>query len=150
MVLEPGEAPPGPTAPNQHGQPTTPDREGPTVLFFYPEDGTPGCEIETEQFGLEAESFEDAGVSVYGVSVDDVDSHRAFAEEMGVEFDLLADPDGELLSAYDVGRDDRGRARRTTVVLLDGEVHRVYENVTPDGHARRVLEDLLEDGIVKL
>lgn len=150
MVLEPGEAPPDLEAPNQHGRPTTPDRQGPTVLFFYPEDGTPGCEIETEQFGLEAESFEAAGVSVYGVSVDDVDSHRAFAEEMGVEFDLLADPDGELLTAYDVGRDDRGRARRTTVVLLDGEVHRVYENVTPDGHARQVLEDLLEDGIVEL
>lgn len=150
MVLEPGETAPDRTVPNQHGQPTTPDREGPTVLFFYPEDGTPGCEIETEQFGLETESFEAAGVAVYGVSVDDVDSHRAFADEMGVEFDLLADPEGVLLSTYDVERDDRGRARRTTVVLADGEVHRVYENVRPDGHARQVLEDLLEEGLVEL
>lgn len=150
MPLEPGDTAPEVTAPNQHDEETTPDREGPSVLFFYPEDGTPGCEIEAEQFALEAESYEAAGVSVYGVSVDSFESHREFAEQTGSEFDLLADPDGEIVDAYDVPRDPGGRARRTTFVIDSGSIHRVYENVAPDGHARTVLEDLLEDGLAQL
>lgn len=150
MPVEPGEPAPEVSAPNQHSEETTPDREGPTVVYFYPEDGTPGCEIEAEQFVVEAESYEDAGVLVYGVSVDSVDSHREFAERTGIEFDLLADPDGEVLDAYEVEQDDAGRARRTTVVIVDGTVDRVYEDVNPDGHARAVLQDLLDDDLVEL
>lgn len=150
MPLDPGDEAPDVSAPNQHGEETSPDREGPTVVYFYPEDGTPGCEIEADQFELEAESYEDAGVSVYGVSVDGVDSHRAFAEENRIQFDILADPDGDVVSAYDVEVDDRGRARRTTFVIVDGTVHLVYENVDPDGHARAVLQDLVDDGLVEL
>lgn len=150
MPLEPGDTAPEVSARNQHGEETTLDREGPTVVYFYPEDGTPGCEIEAEQFVLEAQSYEDTGVAVYGVSVDGVDSHREFADQIGIDFDLLADPNGTVVDAYDVERDDKDRARRTTFVIVDGTVHRVYENVDPDGHARAVLEDLLDDDLVEL
>jgi len=150
MPLAPGDPAPEISAPNQHGETVAPDRDGPTVLFFYPEDGTPGCEIEAEQFVLEAGTYDDAGVTVYGVSVDEVDSHREFADRKDIAFDLLADPDGEILDAYGVERDHSERARRTTFVVVDGAVHRVYENVNPDGHAREVLTDLFDEGVVEL
>lgn len=149
MPLAPGDPAPAVTAPNQDGEPVTVDVEGPTVLYFYPADDTPGCTTEAEQFQREADAYADAGVAVYGVSTDDVDSHHAFAEQYDLEFDLLADPDAEVVDAYEV-LTDRGRAARTTFVLLDGEVHRVYEAVKPDGHPRDVLADLLEDGVVSL
>jgi peroxiredoxin Q/BCP len=150
-MLEPGEAGPAVSAPNQHGETVRPSFDAPTVVYFYPEDGTPGCTTEAEQFGMEREAYEDASVPVYGVSVDDVDSHRAFAEETGVAFDLLADPDGTVADAFGVPRDGPGGTTpRTTFVLADGEVHRVYTDVSPAGHPRDVLADLLEDGLVTL
>lgn len=150
MSLDPGDPAPAVTATNQHGETVSPDFERTTVVYFYVEDGTPGCETEADRFGLEADVYEDAGVAVYGVSTDDAGSHREFAEERGIAYDLLADPEGDLCEAFGVERDHAGRAERTTFVLADGEVFRTYEDVSPDGHAREVLMDLSDSGVVDL
>lgn len=150
MPLSVGDPAPEIALPNQHGETVRPAFDGPTVVYFYPEDGTPGCTTEAEQFTLEREAYEDAGVDVYGVSTDTVEDHAEFAEEQDVWFDLLADPEGDALDAFDVERDPSDRAVRTTFVLADGEVVAVYEHVDPDGHARDVLLDLLDEGLVEL
>ncbi|AXR79709.1 peroxiredoxin [Natrarchaeobaculum sulfurireducens] len=150
MPLEPGESTPTVTASNQDAENVTLTFETPTVLYFYPRDDTPGCTIEANQFQRELETYRDAGVSVYGVSIDDVESHEAFCEQEGLEFDLLADPDAEIAAAFDVDRRESGPTERTTFVLADGEVKAVYENVDPDGHARDVLFDALEAELVSL
>lgn len=150
MTLEPGDSAPNVSAPNQHGETVSPDFENVTVVYFYVEDATPGCATQTEQFEREADAYEDAGVTVYGVSTDDVESHREFAEAQGIAFDLLADPDGELCEAFGVERDHDGRAKRTTFVIEGGEIRKTYEGVKPDGHARDLLFELYEDGIVDL
>ena len=149
MVLEPGDPAPEFAAPNQDGEAIEPDWSGVSVVYFYPRDDTPGCTTEAEQFQTELESYEEAGVTVYGVSVDDVDSHATFADEHSLEFDLLADPDGDVVAAFDVDA-KRGVAARTTFVVVDGTVQAVYDGVDPDGHARDVLRDLVETGIVAL
>lgn len=149
MTLSPGNPAPEIRAPNQHGDPVEPDFEEPTVLYFYPEDGTPGCKTEAAQFQAERDIYDEAGITVYGVSTDDVSSHRAFAEEGGIEFDLLADPDGEVADAFGIDIPG-GRADRTTFVLANDEVVAVYEDVDPDGHAREVMFDLLDAGLVEL
>ncbi|RQG95124.1 peroxiredoxin [Natrarchaeobius chitinivorans] len=149
MTLDEGSDAPTVTAPNQNGEDVTLEFEEPTVLYFYPRDETPGCTIEARQFDRELETYREAGVSVYGVSTDDVDSHRAFCDAEGLAFDLLADPDGEVAEAFDVDASS-GAAERTTFVLTDGNVQSVYESVDPDGHAREVLRDALEDGLATL
>lgn len=149
MVRQPGDPAPAITARNQHGETVAPSFGQPTVLYFYPEDGTPGCTTEAAQFVAEREVYEDAGVAVYGVSTDSVASHREFAADQDVWYDLLADPAGEVAAAFGVDL-RQSRAPRTTVVLADEEVHRVYEGVDPDGHAREVMLDLLDDGLVEL
>jgi len=46
-------------------------------------------------------------VAVYGISVDSVFSHRAFAKELGgLPFELLADFERRLVEAYGVRRED--------------------------------------------
>lgn len=149
-MLSTGDPAPDIEAPNQHGETVSPDFESPTVVYFYVEDGTPGCSTQADQFGREREAYEDAGVTVYGVSTDGVESHHEFADSKGIDYDLLSDPDGELCDAFGVPRDSQGRAERTTFVLVDGEIQRVYDGVSADGHARDVLMDLLDDGIVSL
>ncbi|MDS0476386.1 peroxiredoxin [Natrinema sp. 1APR25-10V2] len=149
MSLDAGDDAPTVTAPNQDGEEVSLEFEEPTVLYFYPKDDTPGCTVEANQFQRERETYRDAGVDVYGVSTDDVDSHRSFCESEGLEFDLLADPDAEIADAFGVELRD-GKTARTTFLLADGEVKAVYEGVDPDGHARDVLLDALDDGLVTL
>jgi peroxiredoxin Q/BCP len=149
-MLQAGDPAPDVTAPNQDGEAVSPDFAAPTVVYFYVEDGTPGCATQADQFTREADTYADAGVTVYGVSTDDVEAHREFADAHDVPYDLLADPDGDLCAAFGVERDDRGRAERTTFVLADGEVKAGYEGVSPDGHARDVMMDLLDAGLAEL
>jgi len=149
MPLQPSDPAPAVTARNQHGDRVEPPFDQPTVVYFYPRDDTPGCTVEAEQFQRELESYRDAGVTVYGVSTDGVDSHRDFAEKYDLGFDLLADPDAEVADAFGV-ETARDAARRTTFVLADDEVKAVYQGVDPDGHARDVLGEMLDGGLVAL
>lgn len=149
MTLETGADAPRVEAKNQRGETVTLDFGEPTVLYFYPRDDTSGCTTEAEQFDTELETYRDAGVAVYGVSTDDVDSHEAFADKYDLGFDLLADPDAEVADAFGVDT-SRGAADRTTFVLADGEVQAMYGGVDPDGHARDVLSDMLDDGLVAI
>jgi len=148
-MLDAGDDAPDVSARNQDGDLVDPDFDDPTVVYFYPKDDTPGCTIEAKQFNAELDAYADAGVNVYGVSLDDVDSHDDFREKYGLEFDLLADPDGDLAEAFGVDTSE-GYTERVTFVLANGEVTHAYEGVKPDGHARNVLEDILDDGLATL
>jgi peroxiredoxin Q/BCP len=150
MPLEPGAPAPTVSALNQHGTERTLSFDDPTVVYFYPADDTPGCTTEATEFERERETYSEAGVTVYGVSVDDVTSHEAFAETHDIEFDLLADPDGKLAAAFDVEQRASGVTERTTFVVVDGVIDAVYTGVDPNGHAREVLGDLLDAGVVTL
>jgi len=149
MVLDTGEQVPEVTARNQHGEEVTVEFVQPTVLFFYPRDGTPGCTTEATQFDTELPSYEEAGVAVYGISTDDVEAHRAFAEEEDLDVTLLADPEGNVVEAFSVELRD-GAAARTTFVCARQQVCGLYEGVRPDGHATQVLKDILDVGLASI
>lgn len=151
MALSTGDPAPTVNAQNQDGETVSLTFDSPTVVYFYPRDGTPGCQIEATQFEAERESYRDAGMDIYGISTDDVDSHREFADENDLGFDLLADPDGEVANAFGLEVTD-DFVGRTTFVLADGEVQAVYDpaDVDPDGHAREVLSESLDSGLITL
>src|SRR6516162_5559414 len=68
------------------------------VVYFYPADDTPGCTVEGKEFRDLDETFAAFQCAVVGVSVDSVESHRAFAEKHAFPFALLSDPNGDLAS----------------------------------------------------
>jgi peroxiredoxin Q/BCP len=83
------------------------------------------------------------------VSDDPVSDLADFADEYDLPFELLADEDGAVASAYDsygeknmFGNTFDGVFRNTYVVDADGRVELVYEGVSPDDHAETVLDDL--------
>ncbi|MFB6126148.1 MAG: peroxiredoxin [Halolamina sp.] len=141
-MLEPGDAAPEIRADNQDGETVAPAFAAPTVVYFYPEDFTGGCTIEANDFQDALPEFRESGIAVYGVSMDDVETHADFAEAEGIEFDLLADPDGAVAAAFGLDTDGASTDRRT-FVLADGEVAAVYdpEMADPSGHAREVLSE---------
>jgi peroxiredoxin Q/BCP len=144
-MLEPGDPAPSISAENQHGETVAPDFEEPTVVYFYPKDFTGGCTIEANDFQDALPEFRESGIDVYGVSLDDVETHADFAEEEGVEFDLLADPEGDVAATFGLDTSE-GYTDRRTFVLVGGEVADVYdpELADPSGHAREVLTDTRE------
>ena len=108
------------------------------VLYFYPRDNTPGCTVEGKEFRDLYEHFIALDCAVVGVSTDSAESHRGFAEKHGLPFPLLADTNGQLAAMFGVL--ERGVAQRATFVLdREGRVARSFLEVTPRGHAQRVL-----------
>ena len=94
------------------------------VLFFYPADFTFICPTEVAGFSKFASEFRAEQAEILGVSVDSIDSHRKWAEELGgVEYPLLSDENKEVSRAYGVLDEQEGVCLRATVVInAAGEV----------------------------
>ena len=113
-----------------------------TVLYFYPKDDTPGCTKEACAFRDRMTDYAEAGIRVYGVSLDSPDSHRRFREKYGLNFPLLTVEDGRAAAALGVLREGRRRAKRVTFLLdPDGRVSEIYPEVSPETHADEILKD---------
>ncbi|MDP8900589.1 MAG: peroxiredoxin [Actinomycetota bacterium] len=113
-----------------------------TVLYFYPKDDTPGCTKEACAFRDRMGDYGEAGIRVYGVSLDSPESHREFREKYNLNFPLLTDEDGRAAEALGVLRDNGEVANRVTFLLApDGNVAKVYPEVSPETHADEILED---------
>jgi len=87
------------TLPSQDGSPVSLQsfRGKWVVLYFYPKDQTTGCTIEAHNFQQDQSKFDAAHAVILGVSVDTVDSHKAFCTKDGLTFKLLADPTKEVV-----------------------------------------------------
>ena len=83
------------------------------------------------------------------MSDDDVASHDAWIDKLGLPFRLVADTEHLALEAYGVwgereyqGHRYMGIARTTFLIGRDGLIERVWEGVKPAGHAAEVLAAL--------
>ncbi|CAA9433199.1 MAG: Thiol peroxidase, Bcp-type [uncultured Rubrobacteraceae bacterium] len=112
-----------------------------TVLYFYPKDDTPGCTKEACAFRDRMADYQEADIKVYGVSLDSPESHREFREKYGLNFPLLTDEGGRAAEALGI-MSEKGSARRVTFLLdPDGNIARVYPEVSPETHADEILAD---------
>lgn len=116
----------------------------PLVLFFYPKDETPGCTAEACGFRDSHGALQEMGAEVWGVSGDDVVSHRRFADRHQLPFSLLSDSDQGLRRAFGVPKTLGLLPSRVTYVI-DGEgvIRHVFNNLL-DGpaHVREAMQVL--------
>lgn len=118
------------------------------VLYFYPRDDTPGCTKEAWGFRDLWFHFQELEVVVFGVSPDSSRSHRDFREKHDLPFNLLADPDREMMTEYGAygektmyGKKVTGVIRSTVLVGPDGKVIKHWRRVAKAAdHAKKVLE----------
>src|SRR6266480_5157811 len=88
------------------------------VLFFYPADFTFICPTEVTGFSKMAKAFAAESAEILGVSVDSLDSHRAWAEELGgIDYPLLSDEEKKLSRAYGVLDEKEGVSLRATFII---------------------------------
>jgi len=117
------------------------------VLYFYPKDETPGCTTEACEFRDNIFAYKDLNAQILGVSLDDAESHKAFAENHDLPFPLLADVNGNTSADYGVKTRMFGMTvakRQTFIIGPNGAIAKHYEKVTPAGHSEQVLADLKE------
>ncbi|MGC8622560.1 MAG: peroxiredoxin [Candidatus Micrarchaeia archaeon] len=114
------------------------------VLYFYPKDNTPGCTIEANEFNNKLEEIRKLGAEVIGVSKDSIDSHCKFRDKHNLKFLLLSDPDSSVIKKYGAygnrGIFGEGTLRNTCVIGKDGRIIKVFEKVSPKGHAEEVIK----------
>ncbi|MCO5177108.1 MAG: redoxin domain-containing protein [Thermomicrobiales bacterium] len=89
------------------------------ILAFYPAAFSPGCQNQMEAYTKDAGEFESHGAKIYGISVDNAWSLRAWKEARGISIELLADfvPHGAVSRAYGVFNEEPGTASRVTFVI---------------------------------
>src|SRR5437879_10090765 len=117
------------------------------VLYFYPKDFTSGCTMEARNFQRDIAKYGDAGAVILGVSVDTAQSHKDFCAKEGLNFKLLADPDGKVSTEYGSVMDYKGQklaARNTFIINPKGEVAKVYHRAKAADHSEKRLKDLAE------
>ncbi|MCA9529308.1 MAG: thioredoxin-dependent thiol peroxidase [Myxococcales bacterium] len=119
------------------------------VLYFYPRDNTPGCTTEAEGFRDAAERLAALDAVVLGVSKDSIASHERFRDKYELGFDLLSDPEHEVIEAYgawgekkNYGKTYMGIIRSTVVIDPEGIVVARFPKVRVKGHADEVIAAL--------
>ena len=116
------------------------------VLYFYPQDDTPGCTIEACSLRDARDELTALDTEVIGISRNDAASHDKFKEKYNLNFHLLSDPDKKIMELYGAWGSkmfgQEGVLRKTFLIDPDGIVKKVYGRVTPLGHGSQVVEDL--------
>lgn len=118
------------------------------VLYFYPENDTPGCTLEARRFRSYFEAISRQRAAILGVSRDTHANHCSFRDKHALPFELAADPVGEVHDLFGAWkqplfRRDVVKARRCTFIIdPHGIVRKVYEKVNPATHAAEVVRDL--------
>ena len=151
--LKVGTAPPAFTLPNQDGTVVKPSEyKGKwLVLYFYPNDDTPGCTTEACDFTDGLQHFTKMDATVLGCSPDSPESHQKFIAKYKLKVRLLSDPEHKAMSAYGAwgekvlyGKKTIGVIRSTVIISPDGKVAHHWAKVKAAGHADQVREKLKE------
>jgi peroxiredoxin 2/4 len=88
------------------------------ILFFYPADFTFICPTEVAGFSKMAHEFRVEDAEILGVSVDSLESHRKWAEELGgVNYPLLSDEGKTISRLYGVLDEQEGVCLRGTFII---------------------------------
>ena len=104
----------------------------PVVLVFYPADDTPVCSDQLALYNEAKHIFDEYEAQLLAISVDDIESHKKFAESLKLKFPLLADdnPAGEVAGRFGVFDHTDGKSDRALfVVNPEGDIH--WREVSP-------------------
>ena len=119
------------------------------VLYFYPQDDTPGCTKEACSFRDSLSTLTSKDVQVLGVSPDDLNSHSKFRAKYSLNFPLLSDPKKVVSRAYGVykmknmyGKEYMGIERSTFVIDKRGVLKKCFRRVKVDGHVDEIIQIL--------
>jgi peroxiredoxin Q/BCP len=117
-------------------------KHGPVVLYFYPAAFTKGCTIEAHEFADAMPQFEALGVTVIGVSHDNIETLNKFSTtECKSKFPVAADADEHIMKSYDAVLSAHPEyANRTSYVITPGNhIIAEYTDLDPTQHVDKMM-----------
>ncbi|MBL0233601.1 MAG: thioredoxin-dependent thiol peroxidase [Chitinophagaceae bacterium] len=116
------------------------------VLYFYPAANTPTCTVESCNLRDNFTALKKKGFQVVGVSPDEVNDQKKFADKHSLPFPLLADADKTVCMAYGVwdkksmyGREYMGVLRTTFLIDEKGRIERIILKPKSKIHAEEII-----------
>ena len=120
-------------------------KQGPVVLYFYPAAFTPGCTIEAHDFADAVDQYKQFGATVIGVSHDNLETLNKFSDtECRGKFAVLADPDLQIIKAFDVVWAAKPQLASRTSFVIDpsGKILYTFTDLKPDLHVANTMDAL--------
>jgi len=136
-------------------------KKGPVVVYFYPSAYTGGCDLEAHTFAEQSDKFAKAGITIVGVSADDLGRLKQFSADpqfCAGKFPIVSDADTKIAQSYnlnvtppragakDVNQVEINHAfieRVTYVVGKDGKILATLsskdDKLSPDQHVDKSL-----------
>lgn len=116
------------------------------VLLFYPLDFSPVCSLQLPAYQARKTEFDTRDTVLFGISTDSKWSHKAFSEQLGLEYPLLSDYQRKVSESYGVLRPE-GFTNRAVFVIDKQGVLRYVDITTPgeqpdQGEVLKVLDTL--------
>jgi peroxiredoxin Q/BCP len=114
--------------------------KGPTLVFFYPKAGTPGCTAQACSLRDAFESLNAENLQILGVSRDTAESQKKFQEQYRLPFPLIADANGKVAEAFGVPgvMGMLPVSKRQSFLVKDGKVMWKAESAETGKHAAEV------------
>ena len=119
------------------------------VLYFYPQDLTPGCTTEACEFNAALDDLLRKNAVVLGISKDTLVSHTRFRGKHDLRFSLLSDVDLAVHKVYgaygeknNYGKVSLGTIRSTFLIDKKGNIAKIWSKVRVKDHVKSVLDTL--------
>ena len=87
------------------------------VLAFFPAAFSPGCTNEMAKYQETSGQFNSNNTVILGMSVDSTWANAAFADKLGVKFNILSDASRDISKSYGVYNERQLVSNRTTFVI---------------------------------
>ena len=111
------------------------------VLYFYPKAFTSGCTQELKRFVELYEEFKKYNTEIIGVSNDNLETQKKFAEKYGAQFPLIADPELKVINLYNAKGRGKGASRITYIIDKNMNIIEVLKSLkNAKEHADKALE----------
>lgn len=110
-----------------------------TVLYFYPQDDSPGAIQDARAFRDQMRKFDELATLIIGISPDSIEIHRKFVDENHLKFTLLSDEQKEMCKIFGVLEDDTV-IRSTFLVDKQRIIRWINKPLNLAGHVDKVLK----------
>lgn len=122
-----------------------------SLFFFYPKDDTPGCTLQACNYRDHLLEFQKNSIEIYGISMDDLNSHKDFINKFDLNFILLTDTNAELSGQLEVygeqewkGKLYMGLSRDSFLIDPEGVIRKVWRKVDPQTTIQETLAEAVE------
>ncbi|MDI6402061.1 redoxin domain-containing protein [Balneolaceae bacterium ANBcel3] len=119
----------------------------PVIVSVYMKNNTSGCDLQNKSLAAFAEPIDNKGYRLISLSKDTCNSHKKYAEKLGITYILASDPEYAFAKATDslvekkmYGKVFLGPSRSAYIIDTDGTVKAVIEKVSTKNHGEELLQ----------